>query len=663
MVIQNGATLTVNADYYCYGNITLNGGNIIGSGKLIFYNHKSVNVAQGTNQIYGSSSQNPLELDFIAPHHMNGIQVLQGAIFRAWNCIIRNARFGITVHSNTNYFRASNVQFYNCSSGGINISGPLSLTPIITLCQFNDLSNGLIAANLSEINIQYNHFINNDRGINLINVANTYISNNSIISNKIVSQGIFLESCNGVIRKNYISGHTNAIHLGNSSPDIGVNVITNNLYHGIYVGTGSLPKMDARLFFDPPEYYPIAGYNQIWENGGTTTGGPIDNDGSEIFFNNSNAVMQKGCNSIYDDRAGGREHPPYNTKLLMNGIAIIGPIHIQAEGNFWSDNPQYPLEERFGNLLVDYEPFFEAPCEVPGGGEEGEELFVKSSAGEIIDTLYPIQREIENPSSTDLLYAVAEEKLISADYEGAEVIYNQIVNGNDSLDIKLPAYRRLYDIGKLSLKPISYFNDLKNIYSSLIPLTNDSLRRDIFNQLSNLSLVGEEEYVQAIGEFDDVIQQNPGSEKAVYAEIDAITTSLLIEGEDSTLHKGRLGKYLIKNSNDYSTRIDEILKKHFGSGAIQSEEETLPTEYTLYQNYPNPFNPITTIKYDLPNAGDVSLIIYDILGRKVKELVNTKQEAGRYEIQYNASSLASGVYIYQLISEKYISAKKMIFLK
>jgi hypothetical protein len=103
----------------------------------------------------------------------------------------------------------------------------------------------------------------------------------------------------------------------------------------------------------------------------------------------------------------------------------------------------------------------------------------------------------------------------------------------------------------------------------------------------------------------------------------------------------------------------QLLAKVNGTGS----KNLIPKEYNLYDNYPNPFNPITTIKYDLPNAGDVSLIIYDILGRKVKELVNTKQEAGRYEIQFNASSLASGVYIYHLIAEKYISAKKMILLK
>ncbi|MGB5289094.1 MAG: T9SS type A sorting domain-containing protein, partial [Ignavibacteriaceae bacterium] len=175
--------------------------------------------------------------------------------------------------------------------------------------------------------------------------------------------------------------------------------------------------------------------------------------------------------------------------------------------------------------------------------------------------------------------------------------------------------------------------------------------------------VSEEEYVPAINEFDGVIQQNPNTEEAVYAEIDAITAAILIEEADSTLQKGTLGKYLVKPGENYLSKLDEILRKHFGNGGNETEKEILPMEYTLYQNYPNPFNPVTTIKYDLPNASDISLIIYDILGRKVKGLVNTKQAAGRYEVEFNASNLASGVYIYQLIAEKYINARKMILLK
>ena len=76
----------------------------------------------------------------------------------------------------------------------------------------------------------------------------------------------------------------------------------------------------------------------------------------------------------------------------MNGIGFSGAIVVNAEKNFWCDNPLYPLEERFGNLIVNYDPVLDESCEIAVGG--GEELFVKSSSGEVIDTLYPLSRTI-----------------------------------------------------------------------------------------------------------------------------------------------------------------------------------------------------------------------------------------------------------------------------
>jgi hypothetical protein len=130
---------------------------------------------------------------------------------------------------------------------------------------------------------------------------------------------------------------------------------------------------------------------------------------------------------------------------------------------------------------------------------------------------------------------------------------------------------------------------------------------------------------------------------------------------DSILDKSKIIETLSGqvSLNKLSNNKIQLLAKVDGT----SSNNLIPTEFTLYQNYPNPFNPTTTIKYDLPNASDVSLIIYDILGRKVKELINTKQQAGRYEVQFDATNLASGVYIYQLIAEKFIQSRKMILLK
>jgi hypothetical protein len=93
-----------------------------------------------------------------------------------------------------------------------------------------------------------------------------------------------------------------------------------------------------------------------------------------------------------------------------------------------------------------------------------------------------------------------------------------------------------------------------------------------------------------------------------------------------------------------------------------SEGETV-TSYELEQNYPNPFNPATTISYSIPKESQVGLVIYDIMGRQVAELVNSKQSTGSYNIQFDASSIASGTYFYKLTAGEFISVKKMVLLK
>ena len=90
---------------------------------------------------------------------------------------------------------------------------------------------------------------------------------------------------------------------------------------------------------------------------------------------------------------------------------------------------------------------------------------------------------------------------------------------------------------------------------------------------------------------------------------------------------------------------------------------SLPSKFELYQNYPNPFNPATKIKYDLPESGHVTLIVYDVLGRKVATLVNEEKPAGSYEVEFNGNALASGIYFYRIKSRNYSSVKKMILLK
>jgi len=97
--------------------------------------------------------------------------------------------------------------------------------------------------------------------------------------------------------------------------------------------------------------------------------------------------------------------------------------------------------------------------------------------------------------------------------------------------------------------------------------------------------------------------------------------------------------------------------------SIDELPETIPRTVTLYQNFPNPFNPATTISYRLPATSEVELVVYDILGRKVKTLVNRRQAAGSYTVRFDASDLPSGVYFCRLNAAGKQITRKILLLR
>ena len=99
------------------------------------------------------------------------------------------------------------------------------------------------------------------------------------------------------------------------------------------------------------------------------------------------------------------------------------------------------------------------------------------------------------------------------------------------------------------------------------------------------------------------------------------------------------------------------------SGTPVEDEVGLPTEFQLSQNYPNPFNPSTTIQYTLPATSTVKLAVYTLTGQQVFTLVNATQHAGSYEVPFDASSLASGLYLYRLETEAFSETKLMSLVK
>lgn len=115
-------------------------------------------------------------------------------------------------------------------------------------------------------------------------------------------------------------------------------------------------------------------------------------------------------------------------------------------------------------------------------------------------------------------------------------------------------------------------------------------------------------------------------------------------------------------------------KYYYGLKQIDSNGQTeysdvisldikIPNQYVLYQNYPNPFNPTTSITYNLPVDGNVTIKVFDILGNEVAVLINDNQKAGAYTIPFYAKEFASGIYICKMNSSSFSSTVKMMLIK
>ena len=156
-----------------------------------------------------------------------------------------------------------------------------------------------------------------------------------------------------------------------------------------------------------------------------------------------------------------------------------------------------------------------------------------------------------------------------------------------------------------------------------------------------------------------------------------------IKFQDALAAIGTLDKEGIKEigfefeveSNAVSGKRDTVIFQITDANGTSWNKEIIleyakPDVFSLEQNYPNPFNPVTTIKYSIPNnavetqhAASVQLKIYNLLGQETATLVNKNQEAGFYEVKFDGSQYASGVYIYRLEAGSYTAVKKMMLLK
>jgi Secretion system C-terminal sorting domain len=125
--------------------------------------------------------------------------------------------------------------------------------------------------------------------------------------------------------------------------------------------------------------------------------------------------------------------------------------------------------------------------------------------------------------------------------------------------------------------------------------------------------------------------------------------SFMDKPTDGSQFKYRLKQIDIDGKFEYSPEVEVVFE--------------ILQDFEIKQNYPNPFNPTTKITYSIPQKANVQIIIYNLLGMEVATLVNEIKNAGKYEAEFDASQLSSGIYLYKIISANYFETKKMLLLK
>jgi hypothetical protein len=248
-------------------------------------------------------------------------------------------------------------------------------------------------------------------------------------------------------------------------------------------------------------------------------------------------------------------------------------------------------------------------------------------------------------------YVHAHSPNIAFDGTNYLVIWSDSRNGND--DIYCARVTPSGTVLDSTDIPISTATNDQQYASIVFDGTNYQAAWDDYRNNSDTADV----YCAKISTTGSVIQEIP----LVIGEGNQYYTSLAHGTGSQVLlaYNGWIGEY-----QELTIDVNRALGKFIGEpSGIRENSDEIPAKFILYQNYPNPFNPLTTIRFELPKESHVTLKVYNMLGQEVAILVNEKREAGRYQVEFNASCYSNGVYFYRLQTCDYIETKKLLLIK
>ena len=255
------------------------------------------------------------------------------------------------------------------------------------------------------------------------------------------------------------------------------------------------------------------------------------------------------------------------------------------------------------------------------------------------------------------------------DGDSFDILMDEIANSDELNDLYQAHMDSLKANQNNFTDPVTsslYFEEIENI-----PI------EDIINEISSISQIqniSSETYLSSDHNLlsingDITLETNNDSDSlwlAMNSNLNNVLASLdEINWNGYNTVNGWFSNPELNTNNQWVYRLDFQCKT---SNDLFVTDDVSPKVFALHQNFPNPFNPVTTLRYDLPEQATVNIIIYDMLGRQVRTLVNQTQEAGFKSVLWNATNdhgkqVSAGVYLYQIQSGEFVQTKKMVLLK
>ncbi len=521
-------------------------------------------------------------------------------------------------------------------------------------------SHGIELSQCNNSTVTQNTISNADYPITVSN-STYYIRYSNITTNYASTSvnGITLNGVNnGHLIGNSVSGYQTAYWFdAQSSPTVLSNIADASNTYGdktaIYCYNGSSPRIRPT----------IDGLSGIIWDAGLNTLRNRGTGGIGIYVSdNSMPDIDYGYNTIFglSHNITGTDYPD-------------GQWFVQC--NNWDEDRPAPSKFSISGTDIFYEPY---GCTPPGGGSKKGDIIDDKNIDEpknynppqpiivnygngLIDTFH-VSTFNGTISQDQALFGNAQKEVYLGNFESGIDKFKQVIqNYQDSATAIQSMNRIFYCYNRLNADSTAY-NTLNGYY---LNLANQNSTDTIFSktamELSRKCLIRKQAYVNAIGEYENVIQNSQDSSDIIPAEISIIEVYILLSSGsgDAPSYTGQLSYLKPSGLRDAMSKIRGRMKN---LNNLTGNTE-IPKVFSLSQNYPNPFNPITKINYSLPNQVNVTLKVYDILGRLVKTLVNEFKVAGNYSVSFDGSGLASGVYFYKIEAGEFVQSKKMVLVK